>query len=83
MENRYYIKKIIPFVKLLVETIESLERTNNNLTEHLDKTNSKLADKMYEYDELKREYDTEAYKLENEIKELKQKLNALYGKEEK
>ena len=69
MENRYYIKIIIPFVKLLVETIESLERTNNNLTVTLTDTRSKLEQQKYEF--------------ENEIKDLNQKLNALYGKKEK
>ena len=69
MENRYYIKTIIPFVKLLVETIESLERTNNNLTVTLTDTRSKLEQQKHEF--------------ENEIKDLKQKLNALYGKKGK
>lgn len=67
LENK--LKTIIPFVKLLVVTIESLERTNNNITENLTQTNTN--------------YYNEVCELENEIKELKQKLNALHGKEEK
>ena len=90
MENRYYIKTIIPFVKLLVETIESLEQTNDYLTKNLNETKSKLGQQIDEYEklfndynDLEKEYNWDVLELENRIQEQKQKINAIYGKEEK